>query len=350
MASTWHRTFETRTTTNEIDGERAATNGVQTVSETMRAAMHDRFGGPEVLYVGTAPKPAPGPGEVLVRVRATSVNGGELLARAGRVRFVSGRKFPQRTGLDFAGEVVALGPAATGPAVGDRVWGIMPRTSGFGSAAEYVAVRPRQLGRIPKGLDAVEAAALPAGTTAITALRDKARLRPGERLLVRGAAGGVGHVAVQLGKALGAHVTGLARADNLGLVRGLGADEAYDYRATGPADLGRYDVVLDTVGKDLAAHRRLLGPAGRMVTIAFDLDRPVASLGYLLASTVHGRRRVRFFSGNPRTALFNDLAAYVADGAIRPVVDTVFPLEEIGAAHRALEAGGVRGKFVVRVD
>ncbi|GGQ10226.1 oxidoreductase [Streptomyces mutabilis] len=269
--------------------------------------------------------------------------------RAGRVRPVSGRRFPQRTGLDFTGEAVALGPAATGPAVGDRIWGIMPRTSGFG-AAEYVAVRPRQLGRIPKGLDVVEAAALPAGTTAITALRDKARLRPGERLLVRGAAGGVGHVAVQLGKAMGAHVTGLARADNLGPVHRLGADEAYDYRATDPADAGGYDVFLDTMGKDFEAHRRLPGPAGRMETIAFDVERPVGSLGYLLASAAHGRRRVRFFSGNPRTALFNDLAAHVADGAIRPVVDTVSPLEEIGAAHRALEAGGVRGKFVVRVD
>ncbi|MFC7891861.1 NAD(P)-dependent alcohol dehydrogenase [Streptomyces sp. NPDC057381] len=316
----------------------------------MRAVMYDRFGGPEVLYVGKVPKPEPGPGEVLVRVRATSVNGGELLARAGRVRLVTGRRFPQRTGLDFAGEVVALGAAVTGPAVGDRVWGIMPRASGFGSAAEYVAVRPRQLGRVPNGLDLVEAAALPAGTTAITALRDKARLRPGERLLVRGAAGGVGHVAVQLGKMTGAHVTGLARADNLALVRGLGADEVHDYRATGPAGLGRYDVVLDTVGKDLAAHRRLLTPGGRMVSIAFDIERPVASLGYFLASAVHGRRRVRFFSGDPRTALFNDLAAHVTDGSIRPVVDTVFPLEEIGAAHRALEAGGVRGKFVVRID
>ncbi|MFC7985988.1 NAD(P)-dependent alcohol dehydrogenase [Streptomyces sp. NPDC057336] len=316
----------------------------------MRAVMYDRFGGPEVLYVGKVPKPEPGPGEVLVRVRATSVNGGELLARAGRVRLVTGRRFPQRTGLDFAGEVVALGAAVTGPAVGDRVWGIMPRASGFGSAAEYVAVRPRQLGRVPNGLDLVEAAALPAGTTAITALRDKARLRPGERLLVRGAAGGVGHVAVQLGKMTGAHVTGLARADNLALVRGLGADEVHDYRATGPAGLGRYDVVLDTVGKDLAAHRRLLTPGGRMVSIAFDIELPVASLGYFLASAVHGRRRVRFFSGDPRTALFNDLAAHVTDGSIRPVVDTVFPLEEIGAAHRALEAGGVRGKFVVRID
>lgn len=320
------------------------------MTEAMRAALFDRFGGPEVLYVGALPKPVPGPGDVLVRVRAVSVNGGELLGRAGRVRLVTGRKFPQRTGLDFAGEIAALGSPVDGLAVGDRVWGIMPRTSGFGSAAEYVTVRPQQLAHSPKGLDPVEAVSLVVGTTAVTALRDKARLRPGERLLVRGAAGGVGNVGVQLGKAMGAHVTGLARADNLGFVRDLGADEALDYRTTTPADLGTYDVILDTAGKDLAAYRRLLTAGGRMVAIAFDTDRIAASLGYFLASTVHGGRRVRFFSGNPKTELFTDLAAYVEGGAVRPVADTVFPLAGIGEAHRALEGGGVRGKFVVTID
>ncbi|WP_234426972.1 NAD(P)-dependent alcohol dehydrogenase [Streptomyces niger] len=319
------------------------------MTEMMRAALYDRFGGPEVLYVGEVPKPVPGPGEVLVKVGAMSINGGELHARAGRFKAVTGRKFPLRTGLDFAGEVAQLASPVAGLAVGDRVWGILPRSSGFGSAAEYVAVRPEQMSRSPKGLDPVEAVAMPVGTTVITALRDKARLRPGERLLVRGAAGGVGNVAVQLGKAMGAEVMGLARAESLALVRELGADEALDYRATTPADLGRYDVVLDTVGKDLPDYRRLLAPGGRMVAIAFDIDRIAASLGYILASAVHGRSRVRFFSGNPKTELFNELTSYVEQGTLRPIVDTVFPLADIADAHRALEAGGVRGKYVVRI-
>ncbi|WP_431930468.1 NAD(P)-dependent alcohol dehydrogenase [Nonomuraea jabiensis] len=318
----------------------------------MRAALFDRYGPPEVLYVGTAPKPVPGPGEVLVRVHATSVNGGELHGRAGKVRPVTGltqRGFPKRMGLDFTGEVVALGPdpAEPGPRVGDRVWGVLGRT--FGSVADYLAVRPRQLSRVPEGLDLVEAAALPVGTTAITALRDKARLRPGERLLVRGGSGGVGVVAVQLGRALGAHVTALAGARNLDLVRDLGAHEAYDYATTRPADLPRFDVVLDTVGTEHPAYRRLLTPSGRMVAIAFDINRAASTLSYLAASTVYGRRRVRFFSGRPTHRLFTDLARYVESGAIRPVVDTVFPLEEIAKAHRAVEAGGVRGKIIVRV-
>lgn len=313
----------------------------------MRAALYDRYGPPEVLYVGRVPVPSLQPGQVLVRVHAASVNGGELYGRAGRVRLVTGRKFPLRTGLDFAGEVAEVDPAITGLRVGDRVWGVLPRT--FGSAAEYVAVRPRNLSYAPENIGLVEAASLPVGTTALTALKAKADLKAGERLLVRGASGGVGSIAVQLGKALGAHVTALAGTKNLDLVRELGADEAHSYTTTGPADLGRFDVVLDTVGTEHRAFRKLLAPGGRMVSISFDIDHIAASLGYLLASTVHGRGRVRFFSGNPRHDLLAELTRYVESGAIRPVVDTVHPLADIAAAHRALEAGGVRGKHVIQV-
>ncbi|WP_328580946.1 NAD(P)-dependent alcohol dehydrogenase [Streptomyces sp. NBC_00370] len=315
----------------------------------MRAALYDSYGPPDVLYVGNTPAPSPGPDDVLVRVHATSVNGGELAGRAGRVRLVTGRSFPQRTGIDFAGEIAATGGSVTGLREGDRVWGALPRGR-FGSTAEYVTARPRQLSFAPKGSTLVEAASLPAtGTTAITALKAKARLAPGERLLVRGASGGVGSVAVQLGKALGAHVTALAGPKNLDFVRELGADEVLSYATTGPSELGTFDVVLDTVGSEHAAYRKLLAPGGRMVSIAFDLDRLLPSLSYLVTSTVYGSRRVRFFSGNPRHDLFAELAGYVESGAIRPVVDTVHPLDGIVAAHRALEAGGVRGKHVIQI-
>ncbi|MPY53666.1 NAD(P)-dependent alcohol dehydrogenase [Streptomyces acidicola] len=317
----------------------------------MRAALYDRYGPPDVLYEGTVPKPDTKPGEVLVRVHAASVNGGELLGRAGKVRLATGlmgRGFPKRTGIDFAGEVVDPGASDSGLATGDRVWGLLPRS--FGSAAEFVAVAPRQLALAPSGLDLVQAAALPAvGTTAITALRDKARLTAGERLLVRGASGGVGSVAVQLAKAYGAHVTALAGAKHLDFVRDLGADEAFDYATTGPADLGRFDVVLDTVGTAHPAYRRLLAPGGRMVAIAFDAENLAASLSYLLVSTVFGPRRVRFFSENPTRTLIAELTRLTESGAIRPVVDTEYPLADIAAAHRSLERGGVRGKHVIRI-
>ncbi|MDX2669919.1 NAD(P)-dependent alcohol dehydrogenase [Streptomyces sp. NRRL_ISP-5395] len=314
----------------------------------MRAALYDSYGPPEVLYEGRVPVPVRKPGEVLVRVHAASVNGGELHGRAGRVRFVTGRRFPQRTGLDFAGEVAEVGTEVTGLRVGDRVWGILGRT--FGSAAEYVSVRPRQIAYAPGNVTLTEAASLPAGgTTSLTALRDKAGLRAGERLLVRGASGGVGSVAVQLGKALGAHVTGLAGAKNADFVRELGADEVLDHRATALADLDRYDVIMDTVGTEHPVLRRRLAPGGRLVSIAFDIDHPVRSIGYLLGSAVHGRQRVRFFSGNPKHDLFAELTAYVERGDLRPVVDTVHPLADIATAHRVLEAGGVRGKHVIQV-
>ena len=244
----------------------------------------------------------------------------------------------------------ALGTGATGVAAGDQVWGVLGRSPGFGSAAECVTVRPERLGRVPDGLDLVAAAALPVATTAITALRDKAALSPGERLLVRGPAGGVGNAAVQLGQAYGAEVTALARAANLNFVRTLGAHHAADHRTTSPAELGLFDVVLDTAGTDLRTVRRILKPGGRMVTVALGLTRPAASLGYIAASAVHGRGRVRFFSGKPQRALLDDLARQVTEGKLRPAVDTVFPLEETAAAHRALEAGGVRGEYMVRVD
>ncbi|MFD7289478.1 NAD(P)-dependent alcohol dehydrogenase [Streptomyces sp. NPDC059863] len=315
----------------------------------MKAVLFDRYGGPDVLHVSRVPRPEPAPGEVLVRVGAFSVNGGELAARAGRMALLTGRKFPQRIGLDLTGEVAALGAGTTQFAVGDRVWGILGRTAGFGSAAEYVSVPAKRLGPVPDGLDLVDAATLPVATAVITALREKAGLRSGERLLVRGASGGTGSAGVQLGRAYGAEVTALARAANLDFVRDLGAHRAVDHRTVRPAELGRFDVVLDTAGGDLRAFRRLLAPGGRMVTLAFDPARAAATLGYIAASTVHGRGRVRFFSGNPTRKDFDRLARHVAEGKLRPAVDTVFPLEETAAAHRALESGGVRGKYVVRV-
>ncbi|GAB1511835.1 NAD(P)-dependent alcohol dehydrogenase [Actinophytocola sp. KF-1] len=318
----------------------------------MRAALYDRYGPPDVLYEGRLPKPAPAPGEVLVQVRASNVNGGELHGRAGKIRLatgVLGRGFPKRVGIDFAGEIAETGEGVAEYGPGDRVWGALPRR--FGSTAEFVAVPTSHIAPAPKNLDLVQAAALPAvGATAIIALRDKAKLQRGERLLVRGGAGGVGSVAVQLGHAYGAHVTALASARHRDAVLALGADEVLDYRTARPETLGRFDVVLDTVGTEFPVYRNLLTRSGRMVAIAFDLDHVVASLSYLFAASVFARRKIHFFSGNPRTDLFTDLTRLTESGAIRPVVHTVFPLAKIAEAHHTLEAGGVLGKIVIEVQ
>lgn len=314
----------------------------------MRAALHDEYGAPHVIYDGALPLPDVGVHDSLVRVSATTVNGGDLLMRSGRLKVITGKKFPRQLGVDFVGDVVRTGAGVNGFQSGDRVWGVLAPGSTIGTAAEYVAVPSRRLSAAPGDLDPAEAASLLAGgTTALVGLRDQAKLRPGERLFVRGAAGGVGSVAIQVGKYFGAHVTALARSSQEAALYALGADVVVDYRKTPTADLGTYDVVFDTRGTELAALRRRLSPSGRMVTIAFDEAHPVSSFGFMGASIVFGRRRVRFFSGRPTRQLLEELRDLAGAGSIRPVIHSTYPLSHMPTAHSALESGGVFGKIVV---
>ena len=315
----------------------------------MRAATFERYGGPEVLRVTRIEAPVPSVGEVLVKVNAASVNGYDVAVRSGAMKIVTGRKFPKRLGLDFAGEVADVQASDGSFKPGDRVWGCLPLHQ-LGSAADFVCIAPAYLAHAPAGLSSVEAAALPVvGSTVITALRDMGRLRSGQRLLVRGASGGVGSIAIQLGHAIGAHVTGLASAPNLAFVREYGADVALDYAVTLPRDLEPFDVILDTVGSHISAWRRRLGPNGRMMAIVPDLDHPLKSMAYIALSRIHGGRRVRFFSDRPDTKLLTALADYVQSGAIRPIIDKVYPLSAVADAHRALDAGGRCGKQVIQL-
>ncbi|GAA2595527.1 NAD(P)-dependent alcohol dehydrogenase [Streptomyces tubercidicus] len=315
----------------------------------MKAAQITGYGAPEVLHINEVDRPAPGAGEVLVSVEASSVNGLDTIVRGGGLRVVTGFRFPFGVGLDFAGVVSATGTGVQQYRVGDRVWGtVQPlKRRTVSGAAEYVVVTADRLGPAPAHLSPAETASLVvAGTTALTALRDTLHLRRGERLLVRGAAGGVGTAAVQLAHAMGGHVTALCRDSHAGALRDLGADEVFDYRATTPDQLGPFDVILDTVGSQLNAYRSRLSREGGMATIALS----VSSVAAIAASSVHGGRRIRTLSANPDTALLGDLAAYVTSGGLRPVVDSVYPLADIASAHRAFERGGAVGKQVVAVS
>ncbi|MEU6081365.1 NAD(P)-dependent alcohol dehydrogenase [Streptomyces sp. NPDC047108] len=315
----------------------------------MKAAQITAFGAPDVLRINDVARPAPGAGEVVVTVEASSVNGLDTIVRAGGLRIVTGRRFPIGVGLDFAGVVAATGTDVRQHRVGDRVWGTvhpMKRHTVAG-AAECVTVPADRIGPAPEALSSVEAASLVvAGTTALTALRDTLRLTSGERLLVRGAAGGVGTAAVQLARATGAHVTALSRGRHAEALRELGADEVFDYGTTTPERIGPFDVVLDTVGSDMNGFRRRLARHGRMATIALS----ASSVAAIAASSVHGGRRIRALNSNPDTALLRDLAGHVTSGGLRPVIDSVFPLADIASAHRAFERGGVVGKQVVAVS
>jgi NADPH:quinone reductase-like Zn-dependent oxidoreductase len=315
----------------------------------MNAAVFDSYGPPAVLDVADVPRPGPGRGEVLVKVLAASINGGELTKRSGKVKCVSGRRFPQPIGVDFVGIVAELGEDVTGLRVGARVWGTVHERSGTGTQAEYVAVPADRVGTAPSNLSATDAVTLIAGgTTALTALRDLARVQPGERVLVRGAAGGVGSVAVQVGAMLGAQVTGLAAPSSEGFVREMGAREVIDYR-TPARELGTFDVIFDTRGSEARRYRSLLTGNGRMITITPDLARPVTNLAYLAFSAVHRAQRVRLFLGNPDARILHDVAMAAESGKLRPVLHRTFGLEDIVTAHETLERGGVQGKLVLTV-
>ena len=227
----------------------------------MQAAQFRSFGGPEVLEVVTVPRPAAGPGEVLVRVEASAVNQHDTFLRDGTLKMMTGRKFPMGLGLDFAGVVAEAGPPAGDIAVGTRVWGMVSPKAGHvtGSAAQYVVVPADRVAAFPEHLTMVEAASLvTSAESAVHAVRDVAQAKAGGRLLVRGAAGGVGMTVVQLAHALGTHVTALASARDAGFVTGCGADQVLDYRTAGPRDIGPFDVIIDTSGHDLLAFRRRL--------------------------------------------------------------------------------------------
>ncbi|WP_371645090.1 NAD(P)-dependent alcohol dehydrogenase [Streptomyces mirabilis] len=316
----------------------------------MKAAQITSYGDAvDVLRINDVDRPAPGAGEVLVRVEASSVNGHDVIVRSGEMKIVSGRRFPLGTGLDFAGVVTGSGTGVEGLRVGDRVWGtVHPRQRHLiGGAAEYVVVPADRLAPAPAGLSAAEAASLVvAGATALIAVRDTVRLAPGEKVLVRGAAGGVGTAAVQLAHALGCHVTALARARHAPALADLGADEVLDHGSTTSDRIGPFDVVVDTVGTELNCYRSRLAKGGRMVTVG--LSAP--ALAAIAASSVYGARRVRTFSANPDATVLRALADHVISGALRPVVNSVYPLADIVAAHQAFERGGVVGKHVVAVS
>ncbi|WP_259407910.1 NAD(P)-dependent alcohol dehydrogenase [Streptomyces akebiae] len=312
----------------------------------MRAAQYDRYGGPEVLSVGTVPRPSPGPGQVLVRVHASSVNPVETKIRSGAMRLMTGRRFPKRTGFDFAGEVVELGSKVSDVTVGEHVWGMLSDFSGrTGAAGEYLLAKPQSISTAPSGTDLVAAAALPSvGVTALRALRDSLRLRPGQRLLVVGASGGVGSTAVQLAHAWGAHVTTIAGAANAPFCRELGADVTLDYATTPPNSLkGKFDAVLDCHGSSVRDYRRALRPGGRIASPS------AGAITFALLSTVLPGPRVRLLMASSRRADLKTLADHVDGKDLRPVIERVYPLDEIQDAHRATETGHARGKRVIRL-
>ncbi len=308
----------------------------------MIAAEYDRFGPAEVLVLRDRPNPRPKPGAIRIAVRAAALNPKDVLLRKGRMRWLQGTAFPKGTAHDFAGVVEGLGEGASGVQVGDQVFGMLggmdPR-----AAAEMLVAGAEEWAPMPPGLDFGEAASLPlAGLTALQALRDVARLQPGQRLVVRGASGGVGTLAVQIGAAMGARVVAVCSAKNRGLVEGLGAAEVcpYDERT----EPGSADVFFDAFG-DLGSAKAQIAPGGTYVTT---LPR-FAALTDAFWAAIRGRR-ARLVVVRPRARDLEHLASLVAAGAVRPVLDARFPLADIRSAHRRVETRRCRGKVVIDLD
>jgi NADPH:quinone reductase-like Zn-dependent oxidoreductase len=315
----------------------------------MTAVLLDAYGSPEMLRVARVPIPTPGPQDVLIRMHATSLNGGDLRVRSGEVKLITGSKFPKGLGLDVVGVIQSMGPDVADWRVGDQVWGVLPerlRESSTGAYAEYVTIPADRISRVPGNIDMLHAAAMPVvATTAVHAVDQIAKVREGQQVLVRGASGGVGLPTVQLALFRGAKVTTLANASASEVLEGLGA-RAYDYRTTPIEALPRFDVVIDTIGSDLLSLRRL-APAGRTVTIS--LSPMLSAAAQIAWSLRHGVHRVRFCRDVPRTAKMQHLTHLVEAGAITPVVQEIYSLDQVAGAHRDAERGGVLGKRVIRI-
>ncbi|MFF5981876.1 NADP-dependent oxidoreductase [Streptomyces olindensis] len=312
--------------------------------KTMRAISQDVLGGPEVLREVEVGRPVPRPNEVLVRVRAAGVNPTDWKHRAtggflGEPPFV--------LGWDVSGVVEAIGIGVAAFAPGDEVFGMLPYPFGHGSHAEYVIAPVRALARKPAGLDHVQAGALPlVSLTAWQALTEHADLRPGQRVLIHAAAGGVGHVAVQIAKERGAYVIGTASAGKHDFLRGIGVDEAVDYRGTDFTEAVKdVDVVLDTIGGDNALRSlRVLRPGGVVVSIL-----PAGSDDFYDEAERLGVRAVRMLVDADRAGM-ETIAELAEAGRLRATIAGTFPLSAAAEAHAQGDTGRTTGKLVLVND
>ncbi len=312
----------------------------------MKAVEYDRYGPASVLQVREVPRPRPGRGDLLVRVRAAALNPKDVIVRSGKFRVFSGRRFPKRVGFDWAGEIAEVGPGVTGVPVGAAYYGMLDGYQG-GACAEYLITRPSACAPKPSRLEFVLAAAVPlASSTALQALRDVAHVERDMRVLINGASGGVGVFAIQIAKMLGAHVTTTSSAGNRELCRSLGADVAIDYRATDPLAGGdRFDVVFDVFGnRTFREARAVLARRGVFVKT---VPKPRDILD--VARTSFTFPRARLVVVRPRTRDLAFIAECVDQDRILPVVEKVYALERIADAEEHVESKHSRGKVVVRV-
>jgi NADPH:quinone reductase-like Zn-dependent oxidoreductase len=314
---------------------------------TMRAIRQEIHGSPEVLAEVELPKPVPGLSEILVAVRAAGLNPTDWWNRA---QAMTVDRLPLVLGWDVSGVVEAVGTGVTMFKPGDEVFGMLPYPHGVGSHAEYVTGPARAFAHKPTSIDHVQAGALPlAALTAYQALVDTADVQPGQRVLIHAAAGGVGHLAVQIAKSRGAYVIGTASAAKHEFLRSLGADEVIDYQTVDFTEVVKdIDVVLDPISFDAAGRARSLAvmrPGGTLVSII-----PVPIEPDELADIAEQAIRFETLLVEHDRAGMQAIADLVETGALRAHIDATFPLAEAAKAHALGETGHTTGKIVLTVD
>ena len=324
---------------------------------TMRAVVQDEYRDTaDVLRLEEVARPVPSPGEVLVRVAAAGVDRGVWHLMAGKpyaARLAFGMRAPKNRvrGSEFAGRVEAIGERVTAVRAGQQVYGI-----GAGSFAEYVVAPDGKVAPAPAGIPVVQAAAVPvSASTALQAVRDHGHVTAGQKVLVIGASGGVGSFAVQIAKAFGAEVTGVARTDKLELVRSLGADHVVDHTTDDvTSGAARYDVVLDIGGNTPVRRlRRVLTPRGTLVIVGGEGKGRWLGMGRQLRAAALSPfvgQRLGFFVNRGTAAELVVLAGLIESGQVTPAVDRTFPLAEAAAAVTYMAEGRARGKVVVEVS
>jgi NADPH:quinone reductase-like Zn-dependent oxidoreductase len=324
----------------------------------MEAITQAAFGSADVLRLSEVPKPSPRAGEVLVRVCAASPNPWDWHFMRG-LPYISrlagaGLRKPKNPilGSDVAGQVEAVGQGVTQFRPGDAVFGFV----GAGAFAEYVSVPEDFLGPMPANLTFEQAATLPlAGMTALQGLRDVGRIRPGQHVLIIGASGGVGTLAVQIAKSFGATVTGVCSTRNLELVRSIGADHVVDYTRGDVTHQGvRYDLILQLAGTTSpGAFRRILTPTGTLVLSSGDstgrLIGPMNRMGAALILSPFVSQTLRPLSTKRSRSDLERLKDLVEDGRLTPIVEAAYPLSAAADAVRHLETGRVRGKLAISI-
>jgi len=323
----------------------------------MKAIVYHEYGSPDVLKCEEIEKPVPKADEVLIKVRAASVNPLDWRLMKGEPRimrlFFGLRKSRMgRPGVDAAGEIEAVGRNVTQFKPGDEVFGAFR-----GAFAEYACTAESKLVRKPANVTFEQAASINvAGLTALQGLRDKGKIQPGKKVLINGAAGGVGTCAVQIAKSLGARVTGVCSTRNIDMVRSIGADEVIDYTQNDfTTSNQRYDLILDCVGNhSFSECRRVLNPDGRCVMIGAPHDLSVTCLlavmiSTLLLSVFVSQKAVMFIAKSSQADL-TLLGELIATGKLKPIIDSRYSLSHATDAVRQVEEGHARGKVVITLD